>query len=102
MSRVLTPKRGIWPVEKIEYVQWLWYCGASHKFMVKHMHCSPGVLSRHLNINLKTVTDANPYKSGADAVKSALGVNVQVADAIQALGDLKACVQARSEAGDVE
>ena len=58
--RMKTPSRGLWPLEKIEYVQWLSYCGASKTYIRKHVGCSPGVLARHLNADVRALAASVP------------------------------------------
>lgn len=53
MTTQRTPVGTLWPLDRIEYVQWLWYCGLSPHQIQRAVRCSRGVLMRHLRVDIR-------------------------------------------------
>lgn len=48
----------VWDIDRIEYAQWLSYCGVPFATLLRSLHCSPGVLRRHLRIDVAALKKA--------------------------------------------
>ncbi len=67
MATPRTPVGTLWPLDRIEYVQWLWYCGLSPHQIQRTIHCSRGVLMRHLRVDLRHLRALRAREAGRDS-----------------------------------
>ncbi len=86
----------LWASDRIEYAQWLWYCGLEPWRIAKHLGCSRGVLMRNLRADIaavravrsKAVIESHPGEISASGIVARLAVDVDRADAKQAFSGL--------------
>ena len=79
----------LWSCDRIEYAQWLWYCGLEPWRIAKHLRCSRGVLMRNLRADLaavravrsEAVIQSHASKISASRIVARLPVNMDGADA---------------------
>ena len=86
----------LWSCDRIEYAQWLWYCGLEPWRIAKHLRCSRGVLMRNLRADLaavrtvrsKAVIESHSGEISASGIIAGLPVDMDRADTEQAFSGL--------------